>query len=76
MTMRTNEGSLDRVIRVVAGLGLLSLFAVGALPGWGLTGLIGLIPLVTGVVGFCPTYRLLGIDTRNGLIRGARSARG
>jgi hypothetical protein len=36
-------------------------------PGWGLIGLVGLIPVVTGLVGYCPTYTLLGIDTRGGI---------
>ncbi len=62
--METNEGTADRVIRVIAGVAILPLLAIGPVPGWGLTGLIGLIPLVTGLVGFCPTYALLGIDTR------------
>lgn len=62
--MRINEGLLDRVIRVTIGVGLLSLLAVGPVPGWGLVALIGLIPLVTGLTGFCPAYVLFGIDTR------------
>lgn len=66
--MRTNEGLLDRAIRVVVGAGLLSLLAIGPVPGWGLVGLVGLLPLVTGLTGFCLTYALLGIDTRQGLI--------
>jgi hypothetical protein len=61
--VKTNEGAVDRVIRVIVGLGLLSLLAMGPVPGWGLVGLIGLIPAVTGLLGFCPTYTLLGIDT-------------
>lgn len=73
--MRTNEGLLDRAIRVVAGVAILSILAVGPLPGWGLVGLVGLIPLVTGLVGFCPTYVLLGLDTRHGLSRSRRPAR-
>jgi hypothetical protein len=69
--MRTNEGLLDRAIRVVVGAGLLSLLAIGPVPGWGLAGLVGLLPLVTGLTGFCLTYALLGIDTRQGTIRRA-----
>lgn len=61
--MKTNEGLADRVVRVALGLGVLSVLTVGPVPGWGLVGLVGLIPLVTGLVGFCPTYILLGIDT-------------
>lgn len=62
--MRTNEGSLDRGMRVLVGVGLLSLLAIGPVPGWGLAGVAGLVPLVTGIVGYCPLYVPLGIDTR------------
>ena len=55
-----NEGTVDRAIRVVAGLGLLSLTFVGPQT---LIGLFGIVPLVTGVVGSCPLYRVLGIST-------------
>ncbi len=61
---RTNEGGVDRLIRVAVGLAILSLLVVGPLPGWGLVGLLGMIGLVTGVTGFCPTYTLFGINTR------------
>lgn len=55
-----NERTLDRVVRVVAGLALLSLVWVGPQTAWGW---VGLVPLVTGLVGSCPIYRLLGIST-------------
>jgi hypothetical protein len=55
-----NEGPLDRVVRVVVGLAVLSLTVVGPHSLWGL---VGLVPLLTGLVGFCPLYRLLGIRT-------------
>ena len=55
-----NEGTLDRVIRVVAGLAILSLTVVGPRSLWGL---IGLVPLATGVLGWCPLYSVLGIRT-------------
>ena len=55
-----NEGLADRLIRVALGLVLLSLAFVGPQTPWGY---IGLIPLLTGIVGFCPLYRLLGINT-------------
>jgi hypothetical protein len=58
--MMTNEGTADRVIRVVIGLGLLSLTVLGPHSPWGL---VGLVPLATGVVGFCPLYRLVGVNT-------------
>jgi hypothetical protein len=55
-----NEGTLDRVVRVVAGLAVLSLVFVGPKSWWGL---VGLLPLGTGLVGFCPLYGLLGLRT-------------
>ncbi len=58
--MLTNESRLDRGVRVVVGVVLLALVFVGPKTLWGL---VGLIPLVTGFVGFCPLYRLLGIST-------------
>ncbi|MCB9780589.1 MAG: DUF2892 domain-containing protein [Alphaproteobacteria bacterium] len=61
--MPRNEHNVDRVVRVVLGLGLLSLLAVGPIPGWGLAGLIGLVPLATGLLGSCPLYTLFGIST-------------
>ncbi len=58
--MPRNEGSLDRVIRVVAGLAILSLAFVGPQTPWAY---LGLVPLLTGVVAFCPAYALFGIRT-------------
>jgi hypothetical protein len=58
-----NESTVDRVVRVVLGLVLLSLLAIGPVPGWGLIGLVGLVPLVTGGLGSCPLYTLFGIST-------------
>lgn len=55
-----NEHNVDRGIRVVAGLGLLSLVWIGPQTPWGW---VGLVPLVTGLVGSCPLYRLFGIST-------------
>jgi hypothetical protein len=60
--MKVNEGTADRVIRVVVGLAILS--AVVLVEGqarW--FGLIGLVPLLTGLVGYCPVYGLLGFNT-------------
>ena len=59
----TNEHPIERVVRVVVGLGLLSLLAVGPVPGWGLAGLIGIVPLATGAVGSCPLYTMFGFST-------------
>lgn len=55
-----NEHSVDRVIRVVLGIGLLSLVWIGPQTAWGW---VGLVPLVTGLVGSCPLYRIFGIST-------------
>ena len=57
--MKTNVGGFDKWARVVIGAVLI---------GWALTGgplwaWIGLVPLVTGLFGFCPLYRLLGVNT-------------
>lgn len=59
--MKQNVHNIERVVRIVVGLGLLSLVFVGPQTAWGW---IGLLPLVTGVVGWCPPYALLGINTR------------
>ena len=58
--MRRNVGSLDRVIRIVAGIALLTLVFVGPRTAWGY---LGLIPLVTGIVEWCPLYSLLRISS-------------
>ena len=58
--MKKNEGTLDRMFRGVVGLGLLSLIFVGPQTMWGL---VGLIPLLTGAFGFCPLYKVFGLDT-------------
>ena len=59
--MHTNVGSIDRVARVLLGSLLLSLVFFGP-HTW--LGLLGIVPLVTGVVGFCPLYRVFGVSTR------------
>ncbi|MDP1740281.1 MAG: DUF2892 domain-containing protein [Polaromonas sp.] len=58
--MKTNEGVLDRSLRVIVGLVLIGLAATGTV---GLWGYIGIIPLITGAVGMCPLYSLLGINS-------------
>jgi hypothetical protein len=55
-----NEHTIDRVIRVMIGLVLLSLVWIGPQTPWGW---VGLVPLITGLVGSCPVYRLFGIST-------------
>ena len=55
-----NVGTIDRIVRVVVGLALISLVFVGPQTYWGW---IGLVPLLTAAGGFCPAYRLLGMRT-------------
>lgn len=60
--MKSNVGTADRVVRIVAGLVLLSLVFVleGNARWWGL---VGLLPFATGLVGWCAIYAPFGIDT-------------
>ena len=55
-----NESPLDRLVRVVVGLGAVSLVFVGPHTpfGW-----LGLILVATGALGSCPLYRLFGVST-------------
>jgi hypothetical protein len=61
-TMAPNTGTIDRVVRVALGVGLLALVFVGpATPfGW-----LGIVPLATGLVGSCPLYQLMGVSTKS-----------
>jgi hypothetical protein len=68
--MAANENNIDRVLRVVAGLVLLSLVFVGPQSSWGW---LGLIPLATGLIGFCPLYRIFGISTCRTPVTSGRS---
>lgn len=56
----TNVGGIDRVLRVVVGLVLISLVFVGPQTplGW-----IGIVPLLTGLMRTCPLYSLIGFNT-------------
>jgi Inner membrane protein YgaP-like, transmembrane domain len=58
--MKLNEGTIDRSLRVVAGLVLIGLAATGTVGAWGW---IGVLPLLTGAVGFCPAYAIFGMST-------------
>ncbi len=58
--MTRNLGTLDRVLRIVVGLILIALVFVGPQTPWGW---IGLIPLTTALIGWCPAYRLVGLNT-------------
>jgi O-antigen ligase len=58
--MTKNIGNIERIVRIVGGLVLIALAATGTLGVWGW---LGLVPLATGLVGWCPPYSLLGINT-------------
>lgn len=58
--MRVNEGGLDRLLRVIVGIAILSLVFVGPQTPWAW---LGLVPLLTGIVGFCPLYAVLRLNT-------------
>lgn len=58
--MTRNAGLIDRVLRVALGLGLIIAAATHTI---GLWGYIGIVPLLTGIVGYCPAYRLIGLST-------------
>jgi hypothetical protein len=58
--MKANVGGIDRILRVVAGLGLVAWAALLGGPVWAW---IGIVPIATGAMGFCPAYPLLGMNT-------------
>lgn len=58
--MPMNEGTLDRVIRIVLGAAILSQVFIGLETPWAC---LGVVPLATGLVGFCPAYALFGVRT-------------
>lgn len=60
--MKRNVGTVDRAIRITAGVVLISLAAGGTVGWWGW---LGIVPLATGLLGWCPPYAMLGIDTCN-----------
>jgi hypothetical protein len=58
--MKRNEGNMDRALRVGAGVALIALAATHTLGAWAY---VGIVPLLTGALGMCPLYSLLGINT-------------
>lgn len=58
--MKQNVGNAERGVRIVVGLILISLVFIGPQSAWGW---IGLVLLATGLLGWCPPYSLLGINT-------------
>lgn len=57
---KRNEGPVDRGLRVAAGLALIGCAMTGVLGSWAW---IGVVPLATGLLGSCPVYSMLGINT-------------
>lgn len=58
--MKKNVGTIDRAIRIIIGLGLISQVFIGLHSPWGW---IGVVPLFTGAVGYCGAYTLFGINS-------------
>jgi len=58
--VKLNVGGIDRILRIVIGLVLIALAATGTIGWWGW---LGVVPLATGLVGWCPPYALLGLNT-------------
>ncbi|MGM0701009.1 MAG: YgaP family membrane protein [Pseudomonadota bacterium] len=59
--MESNIGCIDKAARIIIGILLIALTVTGTIGAWGW---IGIVPLATGIVNFCPVYRLIGINTR------------
>jgi hypothetical protein len=58
--MGKNIGTIDRLLRVIAGVALIALAATGTVGVWGY---IGVVPLLTGLISWCPAYTLFGLKT-------------
>ena len=58
--MKQNIHNIERIVRILLGLIILSLVFIGPESFWGL---LGLVPIATGLIGWCPPYHLLGIST-------------
>jgi hypothetical protein len=60
---KTNEGTIDRALRIIVGLVLLGMFFMYPEASWRYWTLIGIVPLATGLLGSCPLYSILGLST-------------
>ncbi|MBR7801129.1 YgaP family membrane protein [Undibacterium fentianense] len=58
--MKMNVGSIDRLVRIIAGVSLIAAAATGYIGVWGY---IGIVPILTGTFRFCPAYMPFGIST-------------
>lgn len=57
---KVNEGTADRTLRAIVGIGLLAIVFVGPKTPWGW---LGIVPLATSLMGWCPLYTVFGINT-------------
>lgn len=58
--MKKNVGSIDRILRILAGAALVAWVLLASGPAWAW---IGIVPLATGLINFCPAYSIFGINT-------------
>ena len=58
--MTKNVGGIDRILRILVGIALIAAAAMGSIGVWGY---IGVVPLLTGLMGWCPVYTMLGLNT-------------
>lgn len=58
--MKAHLGSLDRALRIGAGIALIGLSVAGVIGPWGY---VGIVPLLTGLVSFCPLYSMFGLSS-------------
>jgi uncharacterized membrane protein YfcA len=58
--MTKNVGGIDRSLRIIVGLGLIAAAVTGTIGVWGY---VGVVPLLTGLIGWCPPYAILGFNT-------------
>lgn len=58
--MQTNMGSIDRALRIIVGLVLVGLALTGVVGWWGW---LGVVPIITGALGHCPAYSIVGVNT-------------
>jgi hypothetical protein len=58
--MQSNVGGIDKILRIVVGAVLIALGIMGVGAPWTF---IGIVPLVTGLMGWCPAYKLIGVNT-------------
>ncbi len=60
---KRNEGTIDRALRVILGLALIAGYFMNGGGAYSWLYLLGIVPLVTGLIGSCPLYTILGINT-------------